>query len=884
MEKSHQETARQIATLIREKQNILIVTHAKMDCDALSSAISLYLILKKLGKKVTAICQDPVPDAFKFLPDTEVMNTEFSGNSNFIITIDASKLQAEGITWEVKGDKVNIILSPTDEKILSQKDFSFSGGEGKNFDLLISCDVADIDQLGKIYEDNVEMFHSLPFIVIDHHASNEGFGTINHIDITNSSTTETLYDLIPVVTGKGHEFIDSDIATLLLAGIITDTGSFQHPNTTPKSFEVAAELIDKGARQQEIIRHLFKTKKLTTLRLWGRVLSKIKYDPIHRFIWSSVNEQDLSDEKATSDEVEGLIDELMSNAPGVEVVLLLKQREDGVVSGSLRTTTPACDATVIAGIFGGGGHRQAAGFKIHDAQSFEEVIARVIPKIQEFQAKRIGLPLEKKQFSLENKEKTKKPVSQIPSDHSLEVKFPETTSLEKTSNFGEEKKELEILEDFETKKEITIASKKTKTIEKKDDFEKVQLSEQKIPKVFPQQGVSEETLAEVEERKRGGQKEEELPAWLSEKREIPEETSPIISEEAEKELPDWLTEQKIQKEEIRTFPEEVEISPKEKPIFTSPTVFEVSPKPLQSVSREIPKSPASPLKKEVSQIQSEVKIDNSQKQKKKENGKPVGSPPQTSQKKASPVPQNGQKPAPKTIPLASQKTSITPIPQKDEQKTEKPAEIMVKPQQIKPVQMVPIFEKKDVPKEEKKPPQKVEQKGSPLGNILDPNPPPDLIPQAPKRPATSPPPPSQYPPQMPQYQTGYYPPGAPYGAPGQQAPQFGGYPPPGAPQFSPSGYGPQMGGQQLGQQSYGGGYSPPPPPPGQGQQYGQSGQQQQSGQFFGGGYMPPPPPQGQGQQFGGYQPPPPPQGQQYPPAGYPPQYPPAPPGGYPPQR
>ena len=89
--------------------------------------------------------------------------------------------------------------------------------------------------------------------------------------------------------------IDEDIATLLLTGIITDTGSFQNANTTPKSFAVAAQLISYGARQQEIIQHIYKTKQLSQLKLWGRILSKIQTDDSHKIVWSVVTQQDFRD-------------------------------------------------------------------------------------------------------------------------------------------------------------------------------------------------------------------------------------------------------------------------------------------------------------------------------------------------------------------------------------------------------------------------------------------------------------------------------------------------------------------------------------------------------------------------------------------------------------
>ena len=153
---------------------------------------------------------------------------------------------------------------------------------------------------------------------------------------------------------------------MLLTGIITDTGSFQHSNTSPEAFEVAAELLDRGARQQEIIKHLFKTKSLATLKLWGKVLSKITYEESSKLVYSTISLADLSETGAKSDDSGGIIDELMSNAPASEVVMLLKEKEPGFLSGSLRAPGNIADVSEIAGIIGGGGHKKAAGFELKE--------------------------------------------------------------------------------------------------------------------------------------------------------------------------------------------------------------------------------------------------------------------------------------------------------------------------------------------------------------------------------------------------------------------------------------------------------------------------------------------------------------------------------------
>jgi bifunctional oligoribonuclease and PAP phosphatase NrnA len=380
---------KQIIDLIKRSKSILIMPSSPVDGDSLGSALALYLILKKVGRQATVVCADPIPEAFRFLPTTKVISNEFISARDFIVTLDCKKAKLKSIRTALEHDKVNIILTAKKGQF-SGEDVSFHHGPSR-YDLIITVDTGDLEQLGRFYEDNTELFTKIPVINIDHHASNNFFGKVNLVDVMGSATTEVL---LPLVHDFESEFdkklMDEDIATLLLAGIITDTGSFQNANTTPRSFAASAELIRCGAHQQEIIQHVFKTKHLSTLRLWGRILTNLRLDKKHRFVWSTISSRDLLETGSREDETGGIIDELLTNAPGTEVVLLLKERSDGIISGSVRTTTPSADASRIAEIFGGGGHTRAAGFKI-PAGDFAEVEKMVTEKIREYQKKRLNL-------------------------------------------------------------------------------------------------------------------------------------------------------------------------------------------------------------------------------------------------------------------------------------------------------------------------------------------------------------------------------------------------------------------------------------------------------------------------------------------------------------
>lgn len=382
-------TQKQIVDLIKRSEHILVLPSSPPDGDSIGSAVAFYLLLKKLGKDVTIICNDQVPDVLQFLPNIKVIGNRVVTTTDFIVTIDLRNATLENVKHEIENNKLNIIITPKEGRF-SENDVSFNKGES-NYDLIITVDCAELKQLRNFYENNIELFRQIPIINIDHHISNTHFGKINHVDIMASSTTELLLSLFEeIARDEKMDLIDEDIATLLLTGIITDTGSFQNANTTPKAFDKAAQLVAYGARQQEIIQHVYKTKRLSQLKLWGRVLSKIQTDAKHKIVWSTVSQQDFKDTESTEDETGDIIDELMTNAPEAEIVILMKERDGNMISGSIRTTTPSIDASALAENFGGGGHNQAAGFRIMD-MSLRDAEYYVIDTVRKYQESRLGI-------------------------------------------------------------------------------------------------------------------------------------------------------------------------------------------------------------------------------------------------------------------------------------------------------------------------------------------------------------------------------------------------------------------------------------------------------------------------------------------------------------
>lgn len=366
---------------INHNQRILVVPHANVDPDALSSALAVYQLLQSLGKDVTVICPDTPPESLKFLPGFEKLEQEVDDSRNFIITVNLEEgVEVDQLRYTVEEHKVNIIVTPRKGKIRSTQ-IAFGEGD-KHFDLILVVDTADVALMGSFYTDHIDLFTDTPVLNVDHHISNTRFGQLFLIDPTAASATEVLYSWFMQVP-EWRQFLTADMATLLLTGLITDTRSFQNPNTTPRSLEIAAELLEKGARQQEIIQNIYKTKPLSTLKIWGRALNRIQTDPKSRIVWSSVSKEDLQEMQASSKETHGILDELISTLPDADVHVLFTELEEGGLKASLRSSAAIDSSKLAAETYGGGGHARASGFRVRSFDNFQLQVLECVQKMKD---------------------------------------------------------------------------------------------------------------------------------------------------------------------------------------------------------------------------------------------------------------------------------------------------------------------------------------------------------------------------------------------------------------------------------------------------------------------------------------------------------------------
>jgi len=266
----------QIFEQIEKAENILIAFKQNCNGDAIASALALYAWLKKINKKVDVVADSfETPKSLSFLPSIDEIKNSISTEKKFIISLDTSNVSAKEISYQLKNNHLEFIITPKESQFKPEDITSQITGHA--YDLIIVVASADLESLGNIYQQDTQFFFNVPIINIDRHPHNEEFGQINRIKITAISTTEIIFELLKgYAEHSNNNIIDEQIATYLLTGIFSESKSFKVGSLTPNSLIIASELIKLGADRETIVRYLYQNRNLNTLKLWGRVLAKLK--------------------------------------------------------------------------------------------------------------------------------------------------------------------------------------------------------------------------------------------------------------------------------------------------------------------------------------------------------------------------------------------------------------------------------------------------------------------------------------------------------------------------------------------------------------------------------------------------------------------------------
>jgi phosphoesterase RecJ-like protein len=304
MTEQHTTELDRAAEVIASAPSLALACHQAPDGDALGSMLALAILALAHGKQVVASWPEPfvVAPHYDFLP------------------------------------RLDLVSKPVDFPEHPQ--------------VMVTFDCGSLGRLGELAEPAQA---AQDLIVIDHHATNDGYGTINVIDPEAAASAVVVRRLVERL---GWE-LQRDAALCLYTGLVCDTGRFQYDNTTSDVFSLAEELAEYDLPIGAVTRQLFEQHRLAYIKLAGEALERAEYDPERRFVATWVTAEDLDRHGVGIEETEGLID-LIRRTSEADVSCVLKETPEGT-RVSLRAVSDF-DVGQVAMGFGGGGHKAAAGF------------------------------------------------------------------------------------------------------------------------------------------------------------------------------------------------------------------------------------------------------------------------------------------------------------------------------------------------------------------------------------------------------------------------------------------------------------------------------------------------------------------------------------------
>jgi phosphoesterase RecJ-like protein len=303
--KPHPKIIDRILEGISQHRTFCVVGHVRPDGDCIGSQLGLTLALRNLGKKVTCWNEDRVPTKLAFL------------------------------------DPEKIVQKPKPKT---------------DFDCVIATDCASFERLGLA---GTSLGKRKLFINIDHHASNTRYADINWISDKEPSSGEIIYRLLKAANWP----ITPAIADCLFTAVSTDTGSFQYPSTRPSTYNVAGELVKRGANLAKICDEVYQSYPLSRARLLQHVYNHFRLQHDNQIAYFWLKKADFLRTGAETDDSEGLIDHIRAIEP-VIIAIVFEELGPDMTRISLRSKSDKVNVNEIAALFNGGGHRAAAGARI----------------------------------------------------------------------------------------------------------------------------------------------------------------------------------------------------------------------------------------------------------------------------------------------------------------------------------------------------------------------------------------------------------------------------------------------------------------------------------------------------------------------------------------
>jgi phosphoesterase RecJ-like protein len=307
---------------ILDNDRFLVVSHVQPDGDAASSTIAMGLILKALNKTYTMANTDLIPRKFQYL----------SGYDQ--------------------------IVQATEE---------LASAENKRYQHVIAVDCADYSRVGKtelLFKDGAQILN------IDHHPTNDGYGSVRLIRPNAAATVEILYELVEALNLSWTR----ELADCIYTGLLTDTGGFRYSSTTADVMQVASKMLSYGVEGHKLAEHLLEKIAYTHILLLKRALATLSFASDNRISWIAIRSSDIAETKACPEDLEGIVN-YPFNIEGVDVGLLFKEVGPETVKVSLRSNGNV-NVAAFAKSLGGGGHIRAAGCTIQ--KSLSEAVPYII--------------------------------------------------------------------------------------------------------------------------------------------------------------------------------------------------------------------------------------------------------------------------------------------------------------------------------------------------------------------------------------------------------------------------------------------------------------------------------------------------------------------------
>ncbi len=319
MKKNHTE---QFSKLLLKSTHVIIILPENPNFDTLSSGLGLshFCNNKNIQATLAYIDLQENQKSISFLeePQNTKITHSIAGSRELILAFKTKYNDILETRTERVEDEFRVYITP-EKGMVDSRDFSFMPAKSP-YDLIITLGMSERESAGKIHDEAPDLFYEIPIINIDNKNDNSQYGQLNIVKITASSISEMIGELVQSVDEKS---ISKPCADCLLTGIISATHSFQKQNTTPNSMNLASYLIEKGADQQKIVQHLYKTQPLSLIKLWGKAMANLNNDDKNDLIWTILSQEEIKSTNSQTNDLYTVLKKIKQNYSDGKIYIIL---------------------------------------------------------------------------------------------------------------------------------------------------------------------------------------------------------------------------------------------------------------------------------------------------------------------------------------------------------------------------------------------------------------------------------------------------------------------------------------------------------------------------------------------------------------------------------